>query len=586
MKKVLIATLLVLSFIVYSSDIHAQSNRSVEQIINLYDNATDWNTLNELIGSLTVEERRALQQSDTHSWIAEKTPDPEYIEEVLSSGGEIENYGFYADDYGVEVPEDVWVPYPSDPILSGDIIQDNQNQQDADDPDNQNQPIDDNTQNQDDTLDSRQTPQDQVFNEDEFFEKMDSLDSCFDYYTFGSVDAKLFTDVSEVTSGVKFNFGLEVTNNNPYPVVENDILIRIYRQQDDQSIRPVNGDHIVEEFYAAENISLDAGQQREYQFDWQIPSLVKSGSYYAVSYVVSSDRYNLLGLTFTDDIAGDKTFFDIVGAEDGVYFDRNSVKINNQDHQLISYPPSYPKEDEILVEAEIVNESSLDEVVEVKWDLYWWDYMSEDNMVDTLTRTYEVPAYDSVTVSYQTSENDKSVYLLKSRFEQDDVESILNVRFVRDGVDIPRVNFPGVDSYPLQEGENINLFSCLHNTNYSDVNNVDYEIIVEDLSGNLIDEYKYNGFVTGAMMGIQDSFVPQNDIKNFKIKSNLYKDGKLIESDELVYLCKDINPDLCNTTLTSNRLLYIIFGGLIGIFIIWFLFNSFLKNRKTKKITK
>ncbi|MFW5887237.1 MAG: hypothetical protein ACOCUH_00385, partial [Bacteriovoracia bacterium] len=396
-------------------------------------------------------------------------------------------------------------------------------------------------------------------------------------------DAKLFTSVSEVASGVNLNFGLEVTNNNPYPVVENDVLIRIYRQQDDQLIRSMNGDEIVDEFYAAENISLDAGQQREYQFDWKIPSLSKSGSYYAVSYVVSSDKYNLLGLTFTDDIAGDKTFFDIVGAQDGIYFDRNSVQINDQDHQLISYPPLYPKDDEITIEAEIVNESSIDETIVVNWDLYWWDQMSEENKVDTRTKTYHVPANDSIVVSYNTSKNEKSVYLLKSQFELNDVKSILNVRFVREGVNIPRVNFPGVNSYPLEEGKENNLFSCLHNTNYDDVDNAEYEILVEDLSGNLIHEYKYEGFVTGAMMGVQDSFVPQEDFKNFVIKSNLYQNGNLIESDQLTYLCEDINPDFCNPGVISNRILYMILIGLVSIFVLWFLI---LKIKKIKTKTK
>lgn len=544
-----IASILIIPFFLLAPyNVQAQTSpRSVDEIVEIYDSATSWEQLNELISSLTDEEIEILFDSEYY-WIAEKSPDPEYIESVVESGGEIENYGIYEDDYSNQANQD-----------TNDVETEEPTEQPQD---QQEEKIND-------------------YDEDRFYQLREELNSCFDYYSFGSVEAKLFTSVDEIVSGVPLTFSLELTNNNQYPIVEGDVYVRVYRQQDEESSRPVNGDEIVEEFLVVENFSLEANEQREYEFTWNIPALSKSGKYYATTYVVSSDRYNLLGLTFTDDIAGDKVYFDISGTDNSVYFNKNNVSINDQQHQFISYPPQFGNEEEIRIDIELVNETSEEKRIEVVWDLYAWDSSLDQNKIDSRSRGYLVPANSSRIVSYNSYHNDYPVYLMKPQLISDGVKSILNIRYIRDGINMPRVNFPGVDAYPLVSGEEVNLFSCLHNTSYQDVDGSRYVIRVEDLSGNTIHEYTYNGIVTSDMMGVQDVFTPNRNFENFKIVSELYLDGELIDQDELVYQCSNINPGICPDE-EDNSFNYMAISIIVGL-ILLIIFVSVYDNKKKPK---
>lgn len=572
MKKVLIATLLVLSFIVYSSDIHAQSNRSVEQIINLYDNATDWNTLNELIGSLTVEEKELLSENPRFFWLADtkiKKPD---ITDIL----------FVSEEEKEKISEIIGVSVEEFELY----IEQNTEQQIDDLNLNKKEYLEKQEKVFEESITEKKDPQ--TVREEKFPELLPETEtitngSCFDYYSFGSVDAKLFTQTNQIISGVPINFSTEITNNNPYPVVEGDLYIRVYRQQDDNVLSTVNGDNIVDQFKVLDNFSIDSGEQKEFTFSWDIPSNIKSGSYYIASYVVSSDRYNLLGLTFTDDIAGDKTFFDIVGAEDGVYFDRNSVKINNQDHQFIAYTPVYENEKEIKIEADVTNETDEDREIEVEWRLSFWDSLLEENLIEDRSSKYIIPANDTKTVKYEINNNNKSVYLASARLVDNDTTSLLNIRFAREGVNIPRINYPAVYNYPIKKNQDNTFFVCLHNAGIDNyVDDVRLISTIEDFKGNTINEFEYEGKVTGSMMGFDSNFKYKEDVSNFIITNRLYKNDILIDKDTILYNCSDINNEYCNEVSSYEKIKKYIYIFITLIFILLI----FIISRKINKVKK
>jgi len=495
MKKILF---LIIIFTFSVSIVNAQTARTLEELINQYDQATSTELLNAFNNSITSEEEQILSTSPTHSFIVNPTLPPgfESLEELQQSIEESKNI---------------------DP--------------------------------------SEQTEQTNV-------------SSCFDHYSFGSVQAKLFTEIKDAISGSDLAINIEITNDNPYPVVDGAIFLKVYRELDDLSKRTIDGDDLIDQFWAVRDISLKAGEQKEYAIKWEIPAYIRDGNYHIDSYVVASDRYNLSGLTFTDDVSGSKTFINISGSEEGVYFDKSSVTKNGESHQFIASISLESETEPVIVSADIINNTNKDQEIELTWNLSWWDGLLPQNYLDQKIEKYTIPANSRKTVSYTVSDNEYSVYYLSPALKYEDTNSWLNIRFARQNKNIPRINFPAVNSYPLIENEPTTFFACLHNAGLDKyVDNTLYKAEIIDDKGNVIFEYQKEGKITGEMMVVEEQFTPKKDYSEFTIKSELYQDDVLIDSDEDYYSCEELNPEGCPKNNLSRQIII----GLIllmGIFIL------------------
>ena len=157
---------------------------------------------------------------------------------------------------------------------------------------------------------------------------------------------------------------------------------------------------------------------------------------------------------------------------------------------------------------------------------------------------------------------------------------MIGARFVREGVDRTRINFPGVISFPLNAGQENTLFSCLHNSGESPVvTGGKLELALTDASGNLIHQYTYSGDVTGAMMGVAEKFIPQKDYDYFVLDARLYQGDQFIDEAHLVYDCQTIDPSLCkphveptfldSITGSIRNIAVIVIGVIILIVVLW-----------------
>ncbi len=110
------------------------------------------------------------------------------------------------------------------------------------------------------------------------------------------------------------------------------------------------------------------------------------------------------------------------------------------------------------------------------------------------------------------------------------------VRFVRDGVQSPRLNFVGIDQFPLREGQEATLFACVHGMGTADVldgNRVSLD--VTDERGRTLHSYSYEGDITGLMMGLADTFTPSEAFDTFTITAELSRNGEVVDRAELDY---------------------------------------------------
>lgn len=400
--------------------------------------------------------------------------------------------------------------------------------------------------------------------------------NCFDYYKFGSVAVTLGTR-SDIKPGSETTFYAIVKNNNPYPLVGGSIYVRVLRKQN-PSVDMVNGGNIIDQFVAVDNITLDANEQKTVTFSYKVPSSVISGSYKIVPYFETQKRYNLLGLSFTDDITGLPYEFSLTGESTGIFFDKNNIKLNDKLYSVISSAPNIPSANDGVINLNIVNNTSGDITVPVTYKVYYWDGLMDSHLLATDKKNVTLKAKSTTPLTYTVTDKKNSVYYVIAEADYKDVKSIVNVRFVRNDVAGIRINFPSLLSFPIKKDAEATIFSCFHATTPAKVDNGRLSLTLKDVStGDVIDQYDFKGPISGSMMGAKHSFIPKKNYDKISLDASLYNNNVLVDKTSVVYDCSAINPRVCepipekDTSTFSGRTLAMIIGGVVLVLLLAFI---------------
>lgn len=371
--------------------------------------------------------------------------------------------------------------------------------------------------------------------------------NCFDYYRFGSVQANISAQTSSAVSGTPITFTGTLVNENPYPIIDGALYVKVFRLRPNPTEKNVNGPFVVDQFFVRDGINLPAGGKTPLIFAWDIPSYTPSGRYEVATFFTTSKKYNLLGLSFTDDVAGNRAGFNITGeAQSIVAFDKDKVSVSGKQYRFAAYPPRVDKTAPVTVGAVISNDTDRDATVSIRWQAYAWDQGRFENLVAQNTESVIAPKNGTAKATYTVNDAKYPVYLVVGTLSWQNTQSIINVRFVRDGIDRTRINFPAITAFPLKKGEEATLFSCLHNSGQSaSVPNGRLELKLSDARGRTIHEYVYQGNVTGAMMGVAETFTPKNGYNALKLDAMLYQNGVLVDEAHLTYDCAEIEAASC-----------------------------------------
>jgi hypothetical protein len=275
-----------------------------------------------------------------------------------------------------------------------------------------------------------------------------------------------------------------------------------------------------------------------------------SGEYKVATFFTTSRKFNLLGLSFTDDVVGNTVPFTVSGEQStGVSFDKAGVTIAGDPYTFASFPPHVSEKEPVEITAKIVNPTGKSQRANIKWTVYQWDAQLRENAVQEESSAVVVPANSEEAVKITVRDTRYPVYLALGELRWNDSKSYIGIRFVRDNVDRTRINFPGVTTFPLVGGEETTMFSCLHNSgSYSMVKGGSLDLSITDRNGKVIHEYRYDGDITGDMMGVVSKFVPGKTYDYFTLSARLFQDGKFVDEANLVYDCKQIDEKLCVAT--------------------------------------
>jgi hypothetical protein len=429
-------------------------------------------------------------------------------------------------------------------------------------------------------------------NVDSYFATTTNIE-CSDYYHFGSVKVDVKPLLNQSVAGAGMAFTGSILNTNSYPIVNGKLYVKIFR---DRSIQDNNGPDVLDAFMVKDGISLDAGASLPIDFQWKIPAYALGGNYKVATYFVTSDKFNLAGLSFTDDVVGGLSSFTVKGQQNkGVFFKKDGVRINDRTYGFASYPPVVDATSPVSIKVPVSNTTDKRHAVVIETNVYKWDAQDSANKIDTQKRVLVIEPGKVLNLPIDVRDNGSSVYYTEVVLKYMDSKSILGIRFVRDSVVMPRINFPSIASYPLLAGKENKIFSCFHNASNSNLP-IDGKLKMEVLSNDdeIILSYEYNGNIIGEMSGVAQNFTPKSTFKNFKIHASLFIGDNLVDEVYVPYDCNLISPGKCSSfdfiSITSNKLIMITLG-ILGLLILlsaisFVVYKRFYPKKLLSKIMK
>src|SRR5574343_1938021 len=404
--------------------------------------------------------------------------------------------------------------------------------------------------------------------------------NCFDNYSFGSVHANLFISNSSVIAGSTLHIDGNIVNDNNYPIVDGILYIKIFKQRG--NINDANGPDVIDQFIAVENINIARNQSVPISFDWKVPLYIRGGEYTIGTYFITSKKFNLSGLSFTDDVVGN--MFDIKvldGSKRSVFFDKAQVEINNTPYLFAAYPPRIDAKENAKIKAKILNETNEDQNIFVTWRLYKWDSMDSDNFINQSTESYKVKANSMLSIEKIVDDKNYPVYYLVGELKYKDTKSIISIRFVRTGIDRVRLYFLYVFDFPIENDKTFTVFSCAHNSGTSPIvpKNKLMIKVLDNNNSTVLNEYTYEGDITGDMMAVKKNMKSIKRLEDFYLSAELWQDGKMVDQASVHYDCNKIDNTLC-TKLKSNNIA--IASSNVALLFIVFLFGFYKRKIKSE----
>lgn len=388
--------------------------------------------------------------------------------------------------------------------------------------------------------------------------------SCFDYYHFGSVQVSLGNANPIVHPNDSVLFTGVIKNNNSYPVVDIAVYAKIFRKQDNEDFRHINGDYLVDQFYVVKNVSIDANKSNNLKFNWSAPSSMVSGDYNIAFYIVSADRFNLGGLSFTDDIVGTREFFTVENVERAippVEWDKNAIQLNNKKYSFAKPIPKIAKNDIATISGPIINPTNQTQKVMVTWTTYNWDGLRNENRIGISSMEIILKPEERRIISYEVPSPVGPVTYVIGNVSAYGGHSIIDVRFAHKDYTQARINFPAVTKFPLEKGDRLDMFSCFSSASPDTIKNGVLQLSLLDEKGVLLESAEYQGDITGNMMGFKKSIISPKKLYKGTLKAQILVDGKVVDNVSMEYDCEKIDKTLC--IVPDNRIIYAIVGFII-----------------------
>jgi hypothetical protein len=415
------------------------------------------------------------------------------------------------------------------------------------------------------------------------------LANCFDVYKFQSVNISSGLASSKYSPGDMVEINANILNKNTYPILDAEVRVKILKNHPnpvENRAKYITIDDVV----IKSNLILKPNENYNLQYDYFIPVDASAGEYILQYYIYNQDRFNLAGLSFTEDIVANVTGFIIEGEiNNEVYLDKTNILVNGQPYNTRGFMTQNEGNKNISVKIPLINSTKDNKEIELNYKLYKWDELLDSNLIKEKTQQLTIAADSKVELEYDIEAKDEPIYYLVITSKKVGLSStsttknqtMAHIRLAIEGKNKPRINWVGLDKYPFQKGDEVKLMVCAHNTSYNnDPGPVRVLSTVRDVRGKLLTKVDYSGEMVSAVSGISNKFKADKSFNILNIETSIYNaNNELVDNIKTTYNCKDINPDLCVKESNFWNILIIavsIMGVIVGIVI--FVRNNKLKN--------
>ncbi|RJR14291.1 hypothetical protein C4585_00500 [Candidatus Parcubacteria bacterium] len=391
------------------------------------------------------------------------------------------------------------------------------------------------------------------------------LRSCFDFYTYGSISVIPEMDLVSTLPGATVAIRATIENTNPHPIIDGTVYVKIFKQRDAGSIR--FGGDLVDQFEAIKDVALLPGETKQLTFEWKVPTNSDIGEYQVATYFLSANRFNLAGLTFTDDIVASTIGFKVGGEHEGsVRFDRESVTVNGEIHEFATFIPHVEGNESAVIKAMVSNTTDMPYKGELTWTLYGWDGMRSEAILDQQSTELKVHPDDVTEVQYVASSINRQypVYYLVGELSNGESKSVIDVRYShrREDTQWARFNDVGVSgSHPTGSGDvAYACFQSFTGVPDSEPTGMVRVQITEPgylLGSKVVAQGEYQGILPYEFAALPVA-IPEG-LTNFTVSAALYVGDNLIDTVSMQYSCRELSPESCEGGI--NTLGLILLGG-------------------------
>src|SRR3989344_151200 len=401
--------------------------------------------------------------------------------------------------------------------------------------------------------------------------------SCFDYYKFQSVEIDLHAEKQAYKAGEGAKFLGSITNKNSYPLVGGTLVLRVSKFDPRSQL----GSDIIEEWPAKENINLMAGEKQLVSIPNQLPSGLPTGTYVLSSYFLTQNKFNISGLSFTDDIYGGYATFSVEGkSERSIKFDRAGVKADGKPYRIFGFLPQIFSVDAktLSISVPLKNDNAKAISADVSYSLYAWYGADKSNLIKTWSEKVDLPRQSSKTLSAVLNLSNHPVYFVKIIAKAGDQRSEIHIRLVKDGFR-PRLNFVGITQFPAGDKSNNTLFACYHNTT-GEVGSGKLEVGLKTPNGRTVAETKYEGKISGSIEVLTKDISSLRGYDKLLLSAKLYDDkNNLVDESDISYDCSKFSGDLC---LERSFNVYFFGAGFILIILALYFIKKHFSNKGTQ----
>lgn len=406
--------------------------------------------------------------------------------------------------------------------------------------------------------------------------KKGEIVACSDYYMLGSLHIDLTQNYSTYNAGDPIVLTGSLKNTNAYPLIGVDIKARLVKDIPEANV--LRSEIIIlEDINIAQNLTIEAGEEYPISYSHLLPLNAPSGDYQMYFYAVEQDRYNLSGLSFTNDITGSQIAFTVNGApSDHIYLDQTQITVGDQEHNVMGRMTQHTSGSAIPVSIPLYNPETTSKQMTVTYNLYSWDSSHSKNLITTQTEQVTVEPLSEKMLTYTLTQPSHPVYYLSIEASPTDKikdSSVFretthaHIRFAIKDISSPRLVFSTVTTYPLMQGSESSIVTCFQGMHEGEEPYAKIETTLKDMNGKILAQSLYEGLVPSWGTAIKQTLSPRTDTFDFILSTTVYDDkGNLIDQVDKVYTeCGDADVEFCppEKTFPWTTLLLTLGGVLI-----------------------